>query len=298
MKVDDPAGSIPLSLRLLRRLGHQTWIPFSVRDRIIRRFCHPEAGVDVAFCVDFFQDRYSGTLNSFLDWTVFFYGAHERSELLFLRDVIHRHSGPITLLDIGANVGHHSLFLSRHAARIFAFEPWPPAVAQLRRRLEENNVTNVTVHPLALGAETGELVFHAPCTGNQGTGSFVPGANGASNRTSSPVPVVRGDDYFREHLDGPIHILKLDVEGFEPAVLAGLTQTVAHFRPIVSLELSETALNAFGSYDGFMRAWPDGYEFLGLEARGNGYALVALESRPGTQVVAYPKESAGLIPRS
>jgi hypothetical protein len=56
-------------------------------------------------------------------------------------------------LDIGANVGFYSVLASRivgAAGQVDSFEPFPRNVGYLRKHIELNRLTNVTVHPIAL----------------------------------------------------------------------------------------------------------------------------------------------------
>ena len=58
----------------VRFLGHQHWIARG-RNRVVRWLCDPETVEPVGFEVDFFGHRYPGSLDHFIDWNVFFYGA-------------------------------------------------------------------------------------------------------------------------------------------------------------------------------------------------------------------------------
>src|SRR5439155_10543024 len=69
--------------------------------------------------------------------------------------------GPIaTILDVGANVGQFALAATARFpnAVIHSFEPVPDVAATLRRNVK--GVRAVTVHGIALGAQTGSLRFH------------------------------------------------------------------------------------------------------------------------------------------
>ena len=76
--------------------------------------------------------NYKGNLSSFLDWSVFFYGAYEKEYLYFLRDLITDSTSTI-FIDVGANIGHHSLFMSQYCKEVHSFEPNP----NVRERLTE-----------------------------------------------------------------------------------------------------------------------------------------------------------------
>ena len=59
-----------------------------------------------------------------VDNDIFYYGAYEKHILYFLRDVMRTVYGNRgTFVDVGANTGQHSLFVSRFASEVHAFEP-------------------------------------------------------------------------------------------------------------------------------------------------------------------------------
>jgi hypothetical protein len=55
------------------------------------------------------------------------------------------------------------------------------------------------------------------------------------------LPILRGDHYVSAHLRGSrIAAIKIDVQGFEPAVLDGLADTIASHRPVIWLEATSS----------------------------------------------------------
>ena len=91
-----------------------------------------------------------------IDANVYLLGSWATEELDFMKMVTEVTKGKDTkVLDIGANVGTHSMFISVYAGEVHAIEPWPPVVERLRSFVETNGVTNVTVHPVGYAAENG-----------------------------------------------------------------------------------------------------------------------------------------------
>lgn len=92
--------------------------------------------------VDFFGRRYRGDLAQYIDWRVFCYGSASSAELSVLEKIASqirtRRPGPINFVDVGANVGHHTLFMAGIADQILAFEPHP----RLQPLIEDKIVLN------------------------------------------------------------------------------------------------------------------------------------------------------------
>ena len=131
-----------------------------------------------------------------------------------------------TILDVGANLGNHTIYWAKAGRRVIGFEPNPATANALRESVRINRLERwVTLHQVALGsvAAQGDLRLLLPA--NQGAIAVEPAATGA-------ISIVRLDD-----MDVPnFSIMKIDVEGAEEAVLAGALDTITRVRPIVIAE--------------------------------------------------------------
>jgi FkbM family methyltransferase len=93
--------------------------------------------------------------------------------------------------------------------RVFAFEPSPANVAHLRRHLDMNRISNVTVVEAAVCDRAGTALFHSA------------GYIGQLSSDGDAVATIRLDDY-------PLpHFIKMDVEGAEGAAMRGSQRTLA-----------------------------------------------------------------------
>ncbi len=125
------------------------------------------------------------------------------------------------VLDIGANLGLVTMILARlvgPAGRVEAFEPIPAMCDLVERAIERNQLHNVELHRMALGAETGELVLSVP-RGHAGAASFLPEQRYAE-QDEVRVPVRTLSEIMSGSTDRA-RLVKIDVEGFESQVLAG-----------------------------------------------------------------------------
>ena len=132
------------------------------------------------------------------------------------------------ILDCGANVGLASLFFRRlyPDARITAFEADPALFDILDANLQANGAGSVEARHAALWTSTGTVTFQ--CEGSDsGMIGALPGAVVGRAQT---VPSLRLREVLEE---GPIDLLKLDIEGAEDVVLADCEPALHHVRAIV-----------------------------------------------------------------
>jgi FkbM family methyltransferase len=143
-------------------------------------------------------------------------GYYEKELLIGMTAIVKNKSG--TVLDIGANIGNHTIFFSRTFKQVISFEPVPRNCWILKANLHLNRITNVVLVEKALG-DKNELQFLAvddPYNTNNGLSVSPQGPNG----TSKQVEVVRGDAALQEiSYVAPISLIKVDVEGLENEVM-------------------------------------------------------------------------------
>jgi FkbM family methyltransferase len=148
-----------------------------------------------------------------------------------------------TFVDVGANYGFYSLLstLLNPELRVVAFEPVPAIFAALQRNVALNQVEErVFCCPLALSDSNGAATFHLPTshvTDLEATGTLA--QDSWQTRKQSPqlqIEAVRFDDFERSH-PMKLELVKIDVEDFEAAVLAGMSTTIQRDRPFVVCEI-------------------------------------------------------------
>ncbi len=134
-----------------------------------------------------------------------------------------------TILDVGANLGNHTVYWAKAGRRVLAFEPNPLTRSALIDSVHLNKLdTVVDVCPLALGAGTGTGALRTLLDNNQGAISVEPTASGE-------IPIVRLDD-----LEVPdFSVMKIDVEGAEESVLLGARETITRMRPLIIAEATD-----------------------------------------------------------
>jgi len=181
---------------------------------------------------------YIGVTGNYIDDRVYSYGLYERPELYALRDILTTlHDDRGVFLDIGANVGQHSLFMAQHAGTVHAVEPFPLVLKRFDEMLTRNGFDNVVVHRVGFSNEPGSLPFFAPPDDNLGTGSF-DGSFRDYNTRATELPLVVGDDWLEAKSIDQIDLIKVDIEGFERYALEGLQRTLTASRPVIAMELN------------------------------------------------------------
>jgi FkbM family methyltransferase len=252
--------------------------------------------------------RYFGHTGSMIDVHILYYGAYEKPILYFLRDVMKSaYADQGIFLDIGANTGQHSIFMSHYAKEIHAFEPWEPVLRKFRRMVKENGIKNIVIHPYGLGDENSKKPFFRPPDNNLATGSFVEGFV-ANNSYESELEIQIGDDALKRARVSSVSMIKMDIEGFEKPALKGLRQTLERSRPIVEFELNIDPKRpvSIQSKNELAALFPEKYEFLVFSEKEDlstgAYFLEASDDRlrfdraQQHNVVGYPIEKKIHIP--
>lgn len=132
--------------------------------------------------------------------------------------------------DVGANIGLFAVVMGAAigpGGHVYAFEPEPENHALLRRNLARNGIAHVTVEQMAVGAGCGTLTLYVE-SGSIGTHTLVAGIR-ADIEHEIDVATTDLDSYFQRAGRWP-DLVKVDVEGYEPHVFQGATETLSRAR--------------------------------------------------------------------
>jgi FkbM family methyltransferase len=157
------------------------------------------------------------------------FGIHEPVETRWIQE--HVPTGGVAI-DIGANIGYHTLLLARQVGpngHVYAFEPDPDNFALLTRNVALNGYRNVTLEQAALSDATGTLRLYRSAT-NLGDHRLFDSGDG---RPFVEVPALPLDEYFRAY-SGRLDYVKMDIQGGEASALAGMRGVLARY-PSVAL---------------------------------------------------------------
>ena len=141
-----------------------------------------------------------------------------------------------TVLDIGANIGNHTLYFVNEcgAALSYCFEPMFSTFEMLKKNIEINNIReSVRLHNVCVGSESGKATVSSFDVRNIG-GTTV------ETKADGELDMVSIDELT---FWGRISLIKIDVEGFEIQVLKGAVNTIKNNHPIVIIEIRDSNYN-------------------------------------------------------
>jgi FkbM family methyltransferase len=170
-----------------------------------------------------------------------------------------------TFVDVGANVGWFTMLaagLVGPEGRVVAVEPNPRNVALARMSAKDNGFDNVEVYPVALSERPGAVALDTD--GSNGRIVPVDGPPSEPFEANFVVAARPLDEILEAAGVDKVHVLKVDVEGAEPLVLAGAQRCLSRDRPVLISEFSPLALDA--------APWGGAQRYLDT-LRGHGYRL-------------------------
>lgn len=175
------------------------------------------------------------------------YGEFSEAEVDVFRDIL---TPDDLVVEVGANMGAHTLALASLASLVYAFEPQRFMFQTLCANLALNSVDNVIPKQAAVGRESGAVKI--PCLDPRVEQNFGCLSLRTPHAGGDFVPCTTLDSLVFPRLD----LLKLDCEGSELAVLEGAQQTLLHHRPWIYLEFAENraATMAFLTQRGYFFA--------------------------------------------
>ena len=243
------------------------------------------------FETEFFGLKYFGDTRNLIDRQIFFLGSYEPGILRLSESILSKSEQSI-FVDIGANVGVHSLHASLFAKEVFAIEPYLPVRTILEKKLALNNIHNVHVFPWALGSENKKALFYPPSDENLGTGSLIKNFHHANKSAGELVEVLNSSEAFEKHFSGKkISLIKIDVEGSEFQIFTGLLDYLTLNRPIIIFEYSEVNFQNFSTDNPVTMFLNQNYDLNAIKAEST--LNFTTEKWTPTQfgnVICWPKE--------
>lgn len=230
--------------------------------------------------------RWQLDLSEGIDFAIWLFGAFEPRTLRHYLN--HLKPGNVAL-DIGANIGAHTLHLALSVGstgRVLAFEPTDYAFGKLKANVALNPdlAARVAAHQVmltdnSLPAPVPAIYSSWPLE-PEGGGTHL--LHGGLLKSCASARAATLDELMEIERVNRIDLVKLDIDGYECAMLRGAIRTLARFQPSIIMEIAPYVLREHGS------GVAELVEILGA----TGYALRDIETRRSLPLDAHWLESA------
>lgn len=186
-------------------------------------------------------------LDSKLSQTLFI-GQFEDAERQFTKRFL---KAGDTFFDVGSNVGLFSLIAAPRVGpvgHVHAFEPAAKTFERLSENVGLNALDNVTCHRVAASSESATLEMSSYTEGHDAWSTLARPVEGWTHQVEK-VTAIMLDDFVKEHgLLGAVHLVKVDVEGWEVHTLQGAYQMLTRQdAPVLLIEFTDENALAAGT---------------------------------------------------
>jgi FkbM family methyltransferase len=186
-----------------------------------------------------YGDLFDADLSSSLEWHLWAFGGYEEHFAELFRCLV---SSGDRCIDVGANVGVHTVRLAKlagAAGEVIAIEPDAGVAERNRRNIMLNDLANARVINAAASDQTGHMRLYRPDPSDTNRARASLHRHPYLTGDTATVPVLTID----EICDGPVTLMKIDVEGHEAAVLRGAAAVVARHAPSIIFEYAPELLD-------------------------------------------------------
>lgn len=185
-------------------------------------------------------------ISSTVDRHILSEGLFEKGVIDALRYVISRSGTTKLMIDIGANIGNHSVALAPLFQGVAAVEPHPVLYRVLEANMLRNGLSHVSCHNFGLGKTGGTVTLEESpdehSISRVAERSMLPpemfglSAEQFGNRYS--IQLESAHDFVAQFADQLSEtFIKIDVEGMEQEIIESLEPLLRRYRPLVGFEL-------------------------------------------------------------
>jgi FkbM family methyltransferase len=179
----------------------------------------------------------------------------------------------MTFVDVGANIGQHTLFCSRvvgPTGNVISFEPIPHLYEQVKRSIEANAMANVNLLNLGCGEKENSMTLYINKANIGASSVIAPSVDNKEEKVT--IHIVKAEDKLLPYKK--VDLIKIDVEGYEYQALLGLEKIIERDKPVLFIEYTPTFYKR-SSNDGTTN---DGTRLLSLLEK-YGYKIKDLEGK-------------------
>lgn len=262
-------------------------VSFPGKDRLLRLLYSPDKRSCnyVMEIIDYDEGLIRINTAIYLEWYLYLNQYYEPHLTRAIQSLVKENS---VCLDVGANLGCHTLTMAHRAkrGRVYAFEPNTDTFNRLMFNLRLNNLKNVTPINLAISNQTGDGTLFVPDADdcNMGKCSMVFSTErGVVNKISIQSAQVK-DITELSNLNG-CDFIKIDVEGFELVCLRELRGVINEFSPVIIFEYDAQSWSLAGASLGEVGELLPQYGLFDLK---NGQPLSG-DGKEGGDVLCLPR---------
>jgi len=176
----------------------------------------------------------------YVDMMIFKNGIYEKE---IVDDIFKELNTDKTFLDIGSNIGQHTLLLAPYCKEVYAFEPIKAVFNQFNESIRLNKLSNIHTFNIAISDKKESKHFNY-VKNHAGTSSFVE----RNSDAETEIMIVHTDTLTNILGEKKIDVIKIDVEGFEAVVILGNKDFILQNRPIIFLEFNPHWISQEGMF--------------------------------------------------
>jgi FkbM family methyltransferase len=196
----------------------------------------------------------------FLGHCINMQGIYERRSLELVFKYLKKHSilfSKTVALDVGANIGNHSLFFSNYFEKIVAFEPHPLNYKLIELNSSLSSKKNIEIYNSGISDQYGEMTISCVDVANSGSFSL----NNTPSISSDTLVIVNTLDNLCNGRH--ISLIKIDVEGMELNVIKGASNIILQYQPVILFEQKHSNFSE-GNSDVILQLAKLGYTKFGF----------------------------------
>jgi FkbM family methyltransferase len=194
-------------------------------------------------------------------------GEYERGTAVLCESLL---TPGMTVVDIGAHFGYHTLLAARsvgQSGKVYAFEPHPTNYELLLRNVALNGYENVVAVKKAVSDHSGTARLALV-----GSLQHCLLGDGATKRSSIRVESTSLDEFLESVGSPEVNLIKMDIEGGEKGALRGMTRLIQGSSGLrLIMEYSPSNLEASGTDPLSVLSW----------LRESGFTIWAIDEKRG-----------------
>lgn len=171
------------------------------------------------------KDRFAVFINDCIGLHIINHKVYEKKELDLILDYLPDNVLNNVCIDIGANIGNHSLYLSKYFKSVIGFEPQEDLFTLLK--LNTKYQKNIRIFNYGLSDKEEKLKIYYDDLNRMG-GSFT--------KKNFKYEIVKTEIFDKIFNKLSFSFIKIDVEGYELKALKGMEKSIINNKPIIAFE--------------------------------------------------------------